>query len=195
MQASVFTVLYILFFTASFLLRRKIRSKTLSAKKISGKVSYRGMSTYFFYVYLLILFGSFAEYFIMRKAPNMYVTSIGLILYVSGIAGRQWAWRSLGEYWSIHIEIREGHRIIRNGPYRYIRHPNCMFHIFELLGIVLIPNSYLSMTAFFAMYLPLWIYRTMAEEHIMIRELGNAYEEYMDSVPGFIPRFPAKGAN
>ena len=41
--------------------------------------------------------------------------------------GRQWAFNSLGKYWSVDIEIRDNHELIKNGPYKYMRHPNNVF--------------------------------------------------------------------
>jgi len=182
LDSNLFTALYLIFFTATLYLRVLIRKKTLTAEKIPGKVEADWTSKYIFYGYFIILFGALTEYFIAPKTPNAAISLAGLILYISGIAGRQWAWKSLGKYWSVNIEIRENHEIIKKGPYKYIRHPNTLFHVFEMLGITLIPNSFYSLAVFILGYLPVWIYRTITEEKIMAREIGARYEEYKKTV-------------
>jgi protein-S-isoprenylcysteine O-methyltransferase Ste14 len=55
--------------------------------------------------------------------PVFYVVCAGLCIQTaSGMLG-VWARRHLGSYWSGEIAIRVDHRLIRSGPYRFVRHP------------------------------------------------------------------------
>jgi protein-S-isoprenylcysteine O-methyltransferase Ste14 len=186
-----FTIFYLIFFLAAFILRFAIRRRTLGSKRIKGRIYAKWTTRYIFYTYLLVLSGSLAEYFIFKKAPLLTVSGLGLILYVIGIAGRQWAHRSLGAYWSVDIEIRKNHQIIRKGPYKFMRHPNSLFNILEMAGIILIPNSYFSLVLFVLIYLPVIIYRSLTEEKIMGKSLGKSYRKYKAETKGLIP-FPAR---
>ena len=47
----------------------------------------------------------------------------GVTLTAMGFAYAIWARVHLGRYWSGMITIKEGHRLIRTGPYRFVRHP------------------------------------------------------------------------
>src|ERR1044071_1070135 len=47
----------------------------------------------------------------------------GALLLVLGIGLAVWARFHLGSYWSGTITLKEGHRVIRTGPYRLVRHP------------------------------------------------------------------------
>jgi protein-S-isoprenylcysteine O-methyltransferase Ste14 len=47
----------------------------------------------------------------------------GFGLTAGALAMAAWARRRLGAFWSNRIEIKQGHRLIQDGPYRLIRHP------------------------------------------------------------------------
>ncbi len=182
---SSFKLIYILFFLSALVLRYKIRKRTLSSSKIKGKIIARWTTIYIFYLYLIIYFGSFVEFWLINRNINLYLSFVGLILYVIGIAGREWAYNSLGEYWSVNIEIRKNHPIIKKGPYKYIRHPNNVFHSLEIIGFTLFPNSYYSLLVFFIFYLPVLIIRSIIEERAMSESLGESYNKYRKEVRAF----------
>src|SRR5579885_488495 len=48
---------------------------------------------------------------------------IGLALVAAGVALAFWARWHLGANWSGSVTLKEGHELIRTGPYRAIRHP------------------------------------------------------------------------
>ncbi|MHB9155827.1 MAG: methyltransferase family protein [Endomicrobiales bacterium] len=188
-----FTVLYVLFFAATFLLRKMIRARTLRAERIKGRVVARWTTAYLFYAYLIILFGSLLEYFVLAGQVNLSVSAAGALLYALGIAGRQWAFNALGGYWSVDVEIREKQEIIRKGPYRYLRHPNNVSHALEVLGLTLVPNAYYALAAFVLLYLPVIVLRSLVEENAMAGVQKEKYEAYKKDTWAFFP-FPfAKG--
>ncbi|MFW6134213.1 MAG: methyltransferase family protein [Elusimicrobiota bacterium] len=184
-----FTLFYVLFFYSTFALRLRIRKKTLSAEKIKGKIFSIWTTKYIFYAYLIILFGSFIEYSITPRKINLFISISGVILYIIGIAGRQWAWKSLGKYWSVNIEIRENHDIIRKGPYKYMRHPNNLFHLTEVFAVTLVPNSFYTAAVFIIAYLPVIVIRSISEEKEMIKKIGPEYIKYKKETGGFFPVF------
>src|SRR5215467_5636892 len=51
------------------------------------------------------------------------VTGVGLVIQGCFFALAVWARRSLGNNWSGRIEIKVEHRLVRSGPYRWLRHP------------------------------------------------------------------------
>jgi protein-S-isoprenylcysteine O-methyltransferase Ste14 len=48
---------------------------------------------------------------------------IPIVLFVVGVAGRQIAIRTLGQFYSHHVMRQDGHRVVSHGLYRVIRHP------------------------------------------------------------------------
>lgn len=190
---AVFTVFYLVFFAATFLLRRTIRRKTLSAERLPGKVVASWTSACIFYLYLALLFGSLVEYFAAGRPINPALSAAGVILYAVSIAGRQWAFASLGKYWSVNIEIRENQEVLRAGPYRHIRHPNSFFHALEVAALTAVPNAFYCFAVFAAVYLPVLVYRSVIEEGAMSAQIPEAYGKYRREVPAFIPRFRRTG--
>lgn len=187
-----FTSCYVIFFIITFLIRNHIRSVTLKAEKLRGKIMGSWTTKYIFFVYLILLFGSFMEYFVVRRNINYIVSISGLILYCSGLFGRQWAFKSLGKYWSVDIEIRENHEIVQKGPYMFMRHPNSLFHIFEVFGLCIIPNSWYSAAFAVLFYVPIILLRSSLEEKHMREQLTDRYENYVKQTWGYLP-FPRKG--
>lgn len=47
----------------------------------------------------------------------------GVLLTAAGVAMALWARWHLGANWSGAVTLKEGHELIRTGPYRAIRHP------------------------------------------------------------------------
>ena len=69
-----FTVLYISFFISIFYLRIQIRNRTLKREKVPGKIVGKWTSKYIFYLYMIIFFGSFLEYFIAGREINILLS-------------------------------------------------------------------------------------------------------------------------
>src|ERR1017187_2290754 len=51
------------------------------------------------------------------------LTVTGVAFTWIGIALALWARWHLGQYWSARVTLKEGHQLIRTGPYAYFRHP------------------------------------------------------------------------
>ena len=48
---------------------------------------------------------------------------LGVALLAAGLAFAVWARVHLGRNWSGSVTVKEGHELIRTGPYGYVRHP------------------------------------------------------------------------
>src|SRR5579862_8366017 len=47
----------------------------------------------------------------------------GVALQAAGLAFTVWARVHLGRNWSGMVTLKEGHELVRSGPYRWVRHP------------------------------------------------------------------------
>ena len=96
--------------------------------------------------------------------------------------------RTLGRQWSLEARVLEGHRLIVDGPYRYVRHPiyAAMLGLCVGTGLNLSPWSVLVVAT--AAYLVGTRLRTRAEEDLLTRELGEEYRRYAAAVPALVPR-------
>jgi protein-S-isoprenylcysteine O-methyltransferase Ste14 len=61
----------------------------------------------------------------------------GTLLVAAGLAFSVWARWHLGRNWSAAVTVKEGHTLIRSGPYRFVRHPIYSGMVVALLGTAL----------------------------------------------------------
>lgn len=138
-------------------------------------------------VYNLIVVGIIVEYIIVAREINYKVSIIGFSLQGFGIFLTLSSIKSLGRLWGLSIEIKEGHKIIKDGVYHYIRHPYYIGVLFEVTGFSLFANSYYILTLTFLTLYPIIIFRMILDERVMISIFGEEYENYKREVSAFIP--------
>ncbi|HNX91057.1 MAG TPA: isoprenylcysteine carboxylmethyltransferase family protein [Candidatus Omnitrophota bacterium] len=67
-----------------------------------------------------------------------YFRCAGLIIFPAGFILMLWSESHLGKQFSLEVTIQEGHELITDGPYRFIRHPRYLGIIIFMLGISLV---------------------------------------------------------
>lgn len=140
---------------------------------------------------ILIVAGGIAE-FLLRHSVLWWPTFIaGVACSLASFAIRRAAIRSLGKFWSLHVEMREGHEFVTSGPFAYARHPVYFSMILELLGIGLIVNAWITLAVVFAIFAPTLFARVRIEERALLAQFGDAYKKYMQRTPAIIPRIRA----
>ena len=65
----------------------------------------------------------------------------GTAVFVLGKAVKVWAIATLGERWTYKVLILPGAPLVANGPYRFMRHPNYVGVVGELIGMALITGA------------------------------------------------------
>lgn len=114
-------------------------------------------------------------------------TTISLVVMILGLALRTWAIYTLGSYFTMHLSIQKEHKIIRNGPYKYIRHPSYVGAFLTYLGTTIFLHAWFALIAA-AVILPIaWLRRMHYEEKLLIEEFGEEYKSYCRSVKRVIP--------
>ncbi|OIO02615.1 hypothetical protein COY52_02865 [Candidatus Desantisbacteria bacterium CG_4_10_14_0_8_um_filter_48_22] len=190
----IYTVFYL------FFLGFAVFYQLFAERRVDKASSQNRGKTYFEWTHMLITLTYYtlnmlavAEYFIIKRKINIWVSFAGLALFLLGLWGRSYAVKTLQKYWSGDIEIRQGHSIIRKGPYAYVRHPAYLSMIIKSTGLCLVPNSYLSLVFLFLCYIPVLLMRMSYEEKILSKEIGEEYLKYKKLVPAFIPFFRKAG--
>jgi methyltransferase len=74
----------------------------------------------------------------LRHAPPYSMLVGGLLVLVASKALKAWVIASLGTSWSFHVLVRPSHQLVSRGPYRYLRHPNYLAIIGEIVGMALL---------------------------------------------------------
>ena len=140
---------------------------------------------------ILIVVGGIVE-FVLRHSVLWWPTfAAGAACSLASFAIRRAAIRALGKFWSLHVEMREGHEFVTGGPFAHARHPVYFSMILELLGIGLMVNAWITLAIVFAIFTPTLIARVRIEERALLGQFGDAYKKYMQHTPAIIPRIGA----
>jgi protein-S-isoprenylcysteine O-methyltransferase Ste14 len=112
-------------------------------------------------------------------------------LGIAAMAAALWLFRrshaDLGRNWSISLQVRQQHALVKTGIYRLIRHP--MYSSFFLLGIaqmLLLPNWFAGVSGIAGAGL-LFAFRVRREEQMMLESFGDDYRAYMAQTKRIIP--------
>jgi protein-S-isoprenylcysteine O-methyltransferase Ste14 len=111
---------------------------------------------------------------------------IGLVLFVLGFIGMNWAEATLGKQFSVQVTIQDSHQLVTNGPYQYLRHPRYLGIILFNIGISLVFRSWLALILVAGVTLVL-IWRIHDEETLMHQEFGADWEAYCQRSWRLIP--------
>ena len=97
------------------------------------------------------------------------------------------ALRVLGKQWSLQARVLEDHQLIREGPYRFVRHP-----IYTgMLGMIVV--GALAWTHWIGFLVSLALFgigtaiRISSEEKLLREQFGPAFDDYKRSVPAVLP--------
>jgi methyltransferase len=102
--------------------------------------------------------------------PAYWPMPLTLFLLVQPL--RYWAILSLGENWNTRILVVPGAKPVRRGPYRYLKHPNYVVVVVEILTFPLIFGAWITALVFSALNAALLSVR-IREEDRALRELAG----------------------
>jgi len=104
------------------------------------------------------------------------------LMIVSAMILSIYSLASLGRSFSI---IPQTRKLVKGGPYRWVRHPLYVAELIGLLGFILVGVSILKMAAFF-LIVGCQIYRAIQEERLL-SNVFLEYREYCSRTARFIP--------
>ena len=99
-----------------------------------------------------------------------------------------WTNHALAENFSTVLRIREGHRLITTGPYRFVRHPMYTVFVIMTIGFGLLSANWLIGGSLLGAIAVVMIFRTPLEEKMLLDHFGGDYRRYMQRTGRYIPR-------
>ena len=130
-----------------------------------------------------------ANYRLPREAQRS-VGGVGAMLMTLAI----WLfWRShadLGRNWSPSLQLREGHELVTEGVYRYVRHPMYASEWLWSIAQALLLQNWVAGWAGLALFTPLYVLRVPREEQMMLDRFGAEYRSYMNRTGRIVPQLP-----
>ncbi len=112
---------------------------------------------------------------------------VGVFLFALGSVVRKVAVQTLGRLFTYQLCIREEHRIVQEGIYRWIRHPSYTGTLLEALGMLVAARSLYGLCLFAVAASWLFALRIRREEQMMLDQFGDDYRDYMKRTYRFIP--------
>lgn len=111
---------------------------------------------------------------------------LGLAVEAVGIVFAIVARETLGKLWSGAVTLKEGHRIIRRGPYAVVRHPIYTGILTGFLGAVIAHGQARALLALF-LAASCFQRKIQLEERLLVGHFGDEYRDYRRQVRALIP--------
>ena len=124
----------------------------------------------------------------LRFVPQeLWIAYPGIALTCVGTGISIWARHCLGEYWSARVTLKEGHQLIRSGPYAFVRHPIYTGMLVGCIGTALVVGEWRGILAVMLL-LAAHSRKAMREERMLTQEFGEQYAAYRQSTGFLLPR-------
>ena len=138
-------------------------------------------------IYLFTPWLSFADYHLPALAPWC-----GTLLMLAALRLFYRSHADLGQNWSVTLELRKGHQLVKEGVYRSIRHPMYASIWLWCVAQGLLLENWLAGWYALAAFAIMYFVRTPREEQMMHECFGQEYLDYMRATGRLFPRLHAK---
>ena len=123
----------------------------------------------------------------LRFLPHQrWLMWAGLAIQAVFILFAVWARRSLGSNWSGEVRIATEHRLVRSGPYRFIRHPIYTAVLGMYCGTALVSGEIHALVAIVLVTVAYWR-KIRMEERALAESFGAEHEAYRRETWAWVP--------
>jgi methyltransferase len=153
--------------------------------KKKGAIEF-GSNHYRYIVLMHILFFIsffFEKIFLNRALSPLWPLILFLFIIVQLV--RVWAIASLGRYWNTKIIVLANAKVIKRGPYRYIKHPNYFVVSIEFIVIPILFSAYFTAIIFTIVNIIILSIRIPEEERAL--QKLTEYDSVFQHCSRFLP--------
>jgi protein-S-isoprenylcysteine O-methyltransferase Ste14 len=112
---------------------------------------------------------------------------LGVVIMAAGVAIAFWARFHLGANWSGVVTLKQGHELIRTGPYRTIRHPIYTGILLAFLGNTVEVGQVRGLLGLLIIWLSFYV-KARREESFLVQEFGPRFDEHTQHTGMFLPK-------
>jgi protein-S-isoprenylcysteine O-methyltransferase Ste14 len=112
--------------------------------------------------------------------------SIGVAICALGLFLAIWSRQTLGVEWSQDVELKQGHKLVERGPYKFMRHPIYTAHLLMGLGTAMASGLVVAFVGLASFVTGFWI-KLNQEERLLLRGFPDQYSAYKARVKALIP--------
>jgi protein-S-isoprenylcysteine O-methyltransferase len=116
-----------------------------------------------------------------------WLTWIGTTIMIAGIIFRQYSISVLGKFFTGQVSIQANHKLIKEGPYRHIRHPSYLGILIITAGLGIALSNWVSIILCVVLSAIGIIRRIKVEEKELESHFGKQYEDYKKCTWAVIP--------
>lgn len=177
-----------IFFAGIFLLRKKAPQAAEAKRDRTATIGiFLQMCAYF-----LVFFQPPWRPFLPRvEALTGIVGILFCVFTIALAAGSGWlleaAVRTLGKQWALQARLVEGHKLITEGPYAYVRNPIYTGMLGMLIATGLAFEHWIALIVAIVIFMIGLVIRVKTEEKLLRSAFGAEFEEYAKRVPAVIP--------
>ena len=119
---------------------------------------------------------------------SYFIASLGLAFLCVGITIRWVAIYTLGKFFTGTVLIKDDHRLIKNGLYKYVRHPAYTGALLAHLGLGLSFSNWFSIGLSLVPLSLAALYRMHVEERALRDAFGETYIQYSAGTKRLVPK-------
>lgn len=111
----------------------------------------------------------------------------GMAAMLVGLLLRWWAVRTLAEFFTVDVAVREDQRLVRRGPYRVLRHPSYTGALLTVAGFGLGTGQWVAGGVAFLPIFGAFLWRIRVEEAMLARAFPDAWPAYAAATRRLLP--------
>lgn len=135
-----------------------------------------------------LLFSAAAFLLSLGPALPALVALLGLVVGLTGLSLRLWAMRTLGRFFTMPITLDPQHRLVQDGPYRWIRHPSYTGNFLAALGMSIIFGTAVGILVTLVLCFGIYAHRIRVEEATLAGHFGPTYQTYRAGTSRLLPK-------
>lgn len=150
-----------------------VSARNISAAKARGAVE-RGFGHYpvMVVLHLGLLVGALVEVLVADRPFQHWLGWPMLAVVVAAQGLRWWCIATLGPQWNTRVVVLPGARLVRTGPYRWLRHPNYLAVAAEGVALPLVHSAWVTAVVFTVANAALLRTRIRCEERALLEVYG-----------------------
>lgn len=108
-------------------------------------------------------------------------------MMIAGMLLRAWAVHVLADHFTVEVTIQPGHRLIRRGPYRWLRHPSYTGSLMTFYGFALALGNLGSLLVIVLPVTAAFFRRIRVEERVLSEAFPTQYAAYARQTKRLVP--------
>ena len=179
-------VIVLMMLVSAFIMEKAEVKFTRKGKKQVSRELITGVVLPTLFTMLIFLVSPYSDRRAFLAVGGDALRYCGLAVLVLGAIFSIWGPARLGKQFSMGVTIQEEHKLITDGPFKYIRHPRYLGICLWVIGAAMVFRSVIGLTLA-AIIAIIFIWRIYLEEDVLHKEFGSEWKEYSKRTKRLIP--------